>query len=374
VLGAGKKTLAKKKPILLKNKLGICCVNWDMFPTLNGFQIMIKIAVILPFGRGHYTANTLLDGLFSLRQSGRLDFKISPDYPAPFSLEGASLSRELFSDYAKEADLIFLVYAKHGNNMELARSIDCFHKTIFIDGSELGGDRRYDAAIARAVVEGRYEGDGAIHAKMQKECPLYFRREKPYLDGIIPFPFGIERRYVRYNHNVKKDIDFVCIFGQEEYPALRKEAKEWLVAYCKKEGLVAVTEQTKGFSFDDATKKAGREDYYDFLARAKVGVSIGGGGFDTARFWEVLANNCILLTESIDIYEPGSHALSYSRIHQFKNMYDFAYHVKNITAFLRSGYDPMANFSEYENILSKHSSLARVEEILSKAKQKNLIS
>lgn len=334
---------------------------------------MIKIALIFPSGRGHYTANTVLDGLLQLSEVGRVEFRISPDYPAPFTVDTFTLSRESFVLYAKEADLIFFVYAKHGNNMELAREIGRFEKTIFIDGSEPGGDRRYDAKITRAIIEGRYEGEGAIHAKMLAECPLYFRREKPYQDNIVPFPFGIERRYVRYQSGTKKDIDFVCIFGQEDHPPLRKEAREWLAEYCKKEGLIAVTEQTKGFSFDDVTKQAGRGDYYDLLARARVGVSIGGGGFDTARFWEVLGNNCLLLTESVDIYEPGSQKLSYARIHEFKNMYDFVAQVKKLTRFLRSGYDEKAGNVEYEKVLAEHGTKARVETILSLAQEKKLI-
>lgn len=334
---------------------------------------MINIAVILPSGHGHYAANTVLDGLLSLQESGRLDFRVSPNYPSPYDIENVTLRRDLFIEYAKKADLVFFIYVKHGNDMKLAREVDCFSKTVFIDSTEPGRDRRFDAVITRAILEGRYKDRGTIHYKMLNECPLYFRREKPYIDGIIPFPLGIERRYIHYHPDIKKDIDFVCIFGQEDHPALRKEAREWLAAYCKKEGLTAVTEQTKGFSFDDVTKQAGREEFYDLLARAKIGVSLGGGGADSARFWEVLGNNCILLTESIDVYEPDSTAFLYERIYQFKNIYDFAYYVKKLTVLLRSGYDPLANLSEYKKILNEHSAKARVGAILSSAKEKKLI-
>lgn len=335
---------------------------------------MINVALIVSPGNGHYTSNTLLDGLFALAKEGMVSFKISAQYPAPYDTRDVALPDEAFIEFAKSADLIFLSYGKRNTEtMELARRIDCWKKTIFIDGSEIGGDRRYDPAIALEIANGTYTKNGAIHKKMLAECPLYFRREKPYIQGIRPLPFGIESRYIHFNSTIKKDIDFVCIFGQEEYPKLRKEVRLLLEEYCKKEGLICMTKKTEGFSFDDNSKKAGRDEYYNLLARAKVGVSVGGGGFDTARFWEILANNCLLLTESIDIYPPASKELQYERIYQFKDLAGFKDQLEKVTTFIRNRYEESSLMPEYLKILKDHSSKRRVETILNAAREKKLI-
>jgi anaerobic ribonucleoside-triphosphate reductase len=110
------------------------------------------------------------------------------------------------------------------------------------------------------------------------------------------------------------------------------------------------------------------------LARAKVGISVGGGGFDTARFWEILANNCLLLTESIDIYQSDSKELNYKRVYQFKNLYDFKNQLEKVAGLLRNGYDQLSLMPEYLKILEEHSAKHRVETILEQAREKKLIN
>lgn len=61
-------------------------------------------------------------------------------------------------------------------------------------------------------------------------------------------------------------------------------------------------------------RKLSPEDYYRTLARSKVAVSIRGGGFDTLRYWEIVASGTFLLSEKPDIviphnYEHRNHAV-----------------------------------------------------------------
>jgi hypothetical protein len=133
-----------------------------------------------------------------------------------------------------------------------------------------------------------------------------------------------------------------------------------------------VTETTAGFSFDPS-KRSGRDKFYQLLARSKVGISVGGGGFDTARFWEILANNCLLLTETIAIYEPDSPDLAYERIWQFKDLTDFEQQLEKMAKFLQTDYPPAKLESEYQAILAKHSTAARVQSILDACRSKHLI-
>lgn len=327
---------------------------------------MKKIAFITPILKSDYLANTVLDGLIVLEKESFLEFRTTKNYPSPFNLDRYSLAEIDFIKYTNEADLIILSWGKNSTNFELADKINQWHKTIFVDGSETGKDNRFNEEIQEKIINGSYGGIGAINDEMLKKCKAYFRREKPYINGIKPLPFGIETRYTKYfNKNTEKDLDFVCIFGQEDYPKLRKQARIMLEDFCKKNNLSCETKKTKGFNFDDSTKIAGRDNFYKLLSRAKVGISIGGGGFDTARFWEILANDCILLTEKIDIKAPSGKDFNYSRIYEFDGIDDFKSRLNELKSFIENNYNRNSMFEEYCKIIEDHSSKSRVMSIIS---------
>lgn len=309
-------------------------------------------------------ARTVFDGLLELQKKEKnLHFFLSSEFDYILPVKENILSKEDFIDFASSADLIFLIWSKDGADFNLAERIGRWNKTIFIDGSEVGKDWRYDFSVQNDILKGRYKKNGAIDQRMMKLCALYFRREKPYINEIIPLPFGIESFYLsQYNKNVRKNIDFHCVFGQDKYPLMRKYATEILERHCQENGFSCYISRTKT-----------REEFYRQLTRTKVGVSIGGGGFDSMRFWEILGNNCLLLTEKIDIYPSESKRLDYKRIWEFGNLYDFRYQLDKISDFLRKEYNQDKLDSEYQKILSEHSSATRVQEILLVAAKKGII-
>ncbi len=326
-----------------------------------------KIAVILPFEARDVLCDTVIDGLLNLYEQDKsleIRFPSWYIYPTDLNIKPFLIDENDFIDFANDADLIILIFGKRGTNIALAEKINHFNKTVFIDGSEIGKNRRYDAELQSQILKGTFQGNGRIVEDMLNKCSKYFRREKPYINGIVPLPFGIERRYINYNDSIKKDIDIVCIFGQTEYPPMRKYATELVQDFSRKNNLICKTEITNGFGFDNA-KNRGREEFYNILARSKVGISIGGGGFDTARFWEILSNNCILLTESIDILYSDDNSLDFERIIEFRNIYDLEYELKKLLPILKdSSYKNMFDTGEYREILNKHGSMARVSRIL----------
>jgi len=335
---------------------------------------MKRCALILPIAQADYLGNTIIDGL--LQFYPETEFKIPEyEYPSPFDLSTHNLAENDFVNYAKEADLIFLIWGKNSTNFKLAEKIGQWNKTIFIDGSELGKNNRFDSVIKNKVLDGTYDGIGKIDTEMLKKCKLYFRREKPYISGIVPLPFGIESRYFSsYKKEIKKDIDFFCIFGQDEYPQMRRHVRKVLIDFCKKNNFSCTKDRTDGFNFDDKRKLAGRDEYFSLLARCKVGISVGGGGFDTARFWEILGNNCILLTERIDIFLPKSSVLDYKRIFQFDSQDDFANLLPKVGMMIRGNYSDEAFNLEYRDILQKHSSKARVLAVFNEAKKAGILN
>lgn len=321
---------------------------------------MIRVAVIPPVGKADYLANTVLDGFISL--GDEVEFKTLGNFPTPFSLDEHVVSEQEFILYGKQADLIILCWGKNSTNYKLAEKIGMWNKTVFIDGSELGKDNRWNPEIREKVLNMTYEGQGAIDVAMLEKCRRYFRREKPYVKGILPFPFGIERRYQSFTNEGVRDIDFVCIFGQEDYPKMRKEVRLAVEEFSRKNGFVSATKKTSGFTFDDNRKRAGRDEFYHLLSRAKVGVSVGGGGYDTARFWEIYGNNCILLTEKIDIEMPPGQELNYDRIVEFKTLEEFRVKIEELGVRIRN-----SNVSERDATILKHTTKARVQYLLEKS-------
>ncbi len=334
----------------------------------------MKIAVILPISKSDYLANTVLDGLIDLqKEQSDLDFVVTTDFPSPLDLTKYEKKENDFIEYAKVADMIVLCWGKGSTNLVLAEKINQWSKTVFVDGSELGKNNRFNKEIVDAVLNETYQGLGTINTEILAKCSVYFRREKPYIKGIVAFPFGIETRYREYfKREIKRDIDFTCIFGQDEYPIMRRQAREYLEIFCKKNNLVCKTNKTKGFNFDDNSKKAGRNDFYDILSRTKVGISIGGGGYDTARFWEILANGAMLLTEKIDIYDNPKERLGYERITEFTNLDDFKIRLEVVKKYLDTQYenDKIKLDKEYDDLIEKHSTKARVKEIIEVFKNK----
>lgn len=322
-----------------------------------------KLALITPKNKNDYLTDTVIDGLLSLQTGGEaIEFYLSSNYPGRFDYGSRYLERDGFKKFSEEADLILMFWGKGNTDYSTAEFVNRYDKTVFVDGSESGKNNRLDFVAQYKLLRGEYDGNGIVEKEILAKCPLYFKREKPYLSGVLPFPFGIERSYCQYYVNSPvKDLDFFCVFGQDEYPLLRRYAKEVLVDFCKE----------NGFSY--FVDKTDRGNFYKLLSRAKVGISVGGGGYDTARFWEILGNNCMLLTEKIDIYQPDSERLKYDRIWQFNNLFDFQYQLNKLGNFLKNEYNQDKLEEEYKKIMAEHSSAARVMEIISEAKNKKLV-
>lgn len=302
-------------------------------------------------------ARTLLDGLCALAERGEISLHVSSSFDYDLPLAPYVVERSRFIEFARAADAVFLIHTKYGTDIRLAEEVNAWEKTAFVDGSELGGNNRFDSETQRRVLSGSYKGFGAVNDDMRARCLVYLRREKPYLRNLTPFPFGIERVYTEgVKKKPEKDIDFFCVFGQDEYPLLRRHVREELERFSKKEGFTCVTH------------KMPKDEFYKTLARSKVGISVGGGGFDTFRFWEILGANAVLMTETIDIYPKYSDALRFERIWQFNNLFDFAYELERVGQFLREEYPKVFSTpawqAEYDRILAMHGSVARAKTAL----------
>ena len=325
---------------------------------------MKKIAIILPDKSKDYIANTVLEGFRAFEHSKEFEVRISPRFIAIADYSDWELGDEAFFEYARAADLIIYIHAKY-TVFDLLNKIALWDKTVVVDGHEVGKNYRYDKEIRKALEDGTYERSGGIEWHLLKKCRKYFRREKPYVQGVIPLPFGIENRFIKYRPGVKKDIDFTCVFGQEEYPPLRREVRLALEEFCAKNNFKCSTTKTRSIFNWNFHSMASQAKFHRTLARTKIGISVGGSGFDTLRFWEILANNCVMLTEDIDLYEEGSSALKYKRVFEFKNIDEFKVRLLEMGKLIRSGaINEYLEQNEYERILRDHSCAARVRTII----------
>ncbi len=335
------------------------------------------IAVVAPTERDDFYCDTVLDGLGGLvTEHPELTFRYAEHYPHPFGKEFTrrfSLPKKEFFDFAKSADMVVLSYGKYGTDYALVDELNAWEKTVYVDGSEIGKNKWRDPEIQYQVITGAFTGRGAPNKEMQKKCRLYFRREKPYTNGVIPFPLGIESRFTKYYTPDKpKDIDFAAIFGQENYPITRRYTRERTDLFCKKNGFSCYAQKTytlplikRGpFSPDKS---------YEIWARTKVGICTGAAGYDSRRFWEILGNNCLIIAERFDLYQPDSDAMNYKRIFQYNNLYDFEYQLKKAGEFLRNGYDQKDLEEEYREILKRHSTKARALTIINESKKIGLL-
>ncbi|MEK7179276.1 MAG: hypothetical protein AAB727_03425 [Patescibacteria group bacterium] len=344
-----------------------------------------RIGVITPTERDDFYCDTVLDGLSELKKEHPgLEFRYPEYYPHPFGGDFKArygLAKDTFVEFARQADVLILSYGKYGTDFEFVENLNAWDKTVYVDGSEIGKDKWRDPTLQYQIISGEYKGRGAPNKEMQKKCPLYFRREKPYANGIygersrtmIPFPLGIESRFMRYYEpGKKKDIDFSAMFGQELYPLTRRYTRELTEAFCKKNGFVCHTEKTYRLPLIKRGPYS-PEKSYEIWARTKVGICTGAAGYDSRRFWEILGNNCLIIAERIDLYEPDSDALNFKRIFQYNNLYDFEYQLEKVGEFLRSGYNQEDLEAEYQEILKRHSTKARVMTIINEAQKIGLL-
>ncbi|MDN5942374.1 MAG: glycosyltransferase [Nitrospira sp.] len=113
--------------------------------------------------------------------------------------------------------------------------------------------------------------------------------------------------------------------------------------------------------------KLSKSEYYALLGRSKMALSIRGGGFDTLRYWEIVASGTLLLSEQPDIeipnnFEHGKEALfcrpDLSDLQELVHYY--ASHDAEREAIARAGHDHLLKF---------HTCERRAEQLLAICKQ-----
>ena len=113
--------------------------------------------------------------------------------------------------------------------------------------------------------------------------------------------------------------------------------------------------------------KLSKAEYYALLGRSKMALSIRGGGFDTLRYWEVVASGALLLSEQPDIEIPNNFSHGQQALFCRSDLSDlpelvryYASHDAERESIARAG---------YEHLLRFHTCERRAEQLLAVCKQ-----
>lgn len=153
-------------------------------------------------------------------------------------------------------------------------------------------------------------------------------------DRTYPLPFSINLEGVPSFEDQRQEIDisFVGIASHRkriqavnmlrEASDIRFEGSVYAEAKTRKSKLVLGTvaickAKLQGDPYATEMEQRGKlsyEDYFRLIVRSKIGLSIRGAGFDTIRYWEIVAARRLLVSDLPYIHIPnnfehGKHAL-----------------------------------------------------------------
>jgi hypothetical protein len=208
---------------------------------------------------------------------------------------------------------------------------------------------------SRVMIDG--EDDAHIRRELSCSCgaSLYFKREyRRHREGgfrgqvdrlrkiksdndvserVYPLPFAIVPETVPFTGKVPKDVDISYVARASHSKrvkavrllrgskGIRFEGGLYAVSTDRQSkllmGVPKLLMKLKGDPYVTAVQlgeKLSTSDYIALLQRSKMALSIRGGGFDTLRYWEIVASRTLLISEEPDIFIPnnfvhGEHAI-----------------------------------------------------------------
>jgi hypothetical protein len=215
-----------------------------------------------------------------------------------------------------------------------AGQVDC-PPVVLLDGED---DGRIRADVADSIGAGLYfKREYRTTAKAVNGDWLSEKRPQgdSRLDGrIYPLPFSVTAAALSSVTPEKRDID-ISFVGRASHrkrvravnllrrtKGIRFEGGVYLDASDRRSKLAAswlgvATAKLLGDPRASASAQAGKlgpEQYRSLLQRSKMALSLRGGGFDTVRYWEIVASKALLISEPPDIviphnFEHGRHAM-----------------------------------------------------------------
>ena len=312
----------------------------------------MRIAVISPYKKLDYLAETVIEGLY------KSDIEVKFYQPGNGAKPTDVIALSDFYKYADSADYIFAIWGKKkgthpGIDYNVVKRINRPDRTVFIDGREwtYSGQPEQGQVVEAKWNPKRRRGSEWVNMDMLNYCKWYFKRECYPEDvnlGIIPLLFGAVDRYYNVSEQ-EKSIDVFCAYGQIN-DGLRAET-ESVCKRLKGEGYNIVV----GGEYDYDT-------YKDILAQSYIAVDAWGGGDCCARLWEILANKTCAFTQKYNILFPykftdSKNYVEYETIQEFETK--IRYYLNNREACYTVGQEG------YKHLKAHHTAEQRVQYIIS---------
>jgi hypothetical protein len=180
---------------------------------------------------------------------------------------------------------------------------------VIMDGED-DSRMRYDIAEAfepRLYFKREYIWKNNRRVRYLKDSYNYIRSFH-YNNNLFritrPLPFSVIMETIPEATGVQKDID-VSFRGF----AWSKMSRKRIQAYRILRRAKSVNLSGAIYTPRDMSGKLSPNDYFSEIQKSKIAISMRGGGFDTQRFWEIVACKTLLISEvpDIDIPEAFEH-------------------------------------------------------------------
>jgi len=157
----------------------------------------------------------------------------------------------------------------------------------------------------------RWQQFGSDHELFQRTYPLQMCA---ILETIPPVKHDLEDIDISFNGHVshRKRIRAVQLLNAS--PDIRFEGGLYGDSKTRKSKMSSrvsgsLLAKLQGDPYVDEAawqSKLGFEEHYQLLGRSKMGLSIRGSGFDTVRYWEIVASKTLLISERPSISIPNN--------------------------------------------------------------------
>lgn len=185
---------------------------------------------------------------------------------------------------AEQADLI-IVGSNQGVRTHLVQDIENPRK-VFVDG----GDSQ-DFAVTNNI---RY--------KMVFKRELSKRFPDPESQFVFPLPFAAEQRYFT-DQSTPRDLAVTFLANMHTNPW--RNSVHQRLKNLRNPSIVSGTTNERAYSASQPKATAVETPLYrQLIRRSHISVSVAGAGYDTARFWEILAAGAMLITQDLDMVIP----------------------------------------------------------------------
>ncbi|MBM3349750.1 MAG: glycosyltransferase family 1 protein [Betaproteobacteria bacterium] len=235
----------------------------------------------------------------------------------------------------EDADLI-VVFSNDRVNYSILFDSENPNK-VFVDGS----DSQYFAVPSFI----------RFKAVFKRELSRYWINQ--FDEPIFPLPFAAEAQYFK-NRSSKRDIS--VSYAATMHTAFRQSVYHFLVQKNVPFSFVGTTIDSvrKGRLSRSAIKT--EDNYRDILSRSSISVNVAGGGYDCARYWEILAAGALLLTQELEIEVPapfrdGRECVTFNSITDLSLKLDMLLSNPVKVSEMRN--------SGYQHLLRHHTTLAR---------------